>query len=309
MFSNSFVEVLNELSEQVKKKLNKTYYFSEALSYSIEALSYSIEAWCGKLELSQQATRYILEWRNSHEVQDLTNSIWKEWHPKEEERWSILQLRYEKYLEYSKFYNYLDKYCFQLININRDSKNMNIKFILVLAFVATSVGYFLYLLNQQEKEKKEKGITKNVSSSYTDQSPPIQQKVPQFLFLVINARKAEIVETLKKQERIEQNDCETIYRATESLWLGSQNQNKINQKLSDCFSPSNQFIVPEGQESEYDVYLVQIKLKESDDGFKQNVDQLDRIDAFRKLTDLSLQVKVSPRLRVEAYQNTGVYIR
>ena len=62
-------------------------------------------------------------------------------------------------------------------------------------------------------------------------------------------------------------------------------------------------------ESEYDVYLVQIKLKESDDGFKQNVDQLDRIDAFRKLTDLSLQVKVSPRLRVEAYQNTGVYIR
>lgn len=136
---------------------------------------------------------------------------------------------------------------------------------------------------------------KNVVTS----DPYTQEQTPKILILVINSLKQDIIQSLKKYEIIESGNCENLYLATQCLWLGSQDN------LSQNFRYYEQFKVKSQEESEYDVYLVQIELENDDNGFKPDADQLKRISAFRKLTGLS--VKVSDRLRVEVYENTGVY--
>jgi hypothetical protein len=55
--------------------------------------------------------------------------------------------------------------------------------------------------------------------------------------------------------------------------------------------------------------LVDIKLKQADEGFKPSINQIERYDAFRKLANLAVDIKVSDRLQIEAYENLEVYNR
>ncbi|MEG4817742.1 hypothetical protein [Microcoleus sp. K5-D4] len=133
--------------------------------------------------------------------------------------------------------------------------------------------------------------------------PPVLPPPPRSLVLVISASHADFIESLKDKKQIDVSEGEQLYQITRYLWLGSETE--LSQKIPDI----NEYSVAQGAESEYNIYLVEIKLKQSDEGFKPNVNQLDRYDAFRKLADLAGDVKVSDRLKIEAYEKVGVYNR
>jgi len=127
--------------------------------------------------------------------------------------------------------------------------------------------------------------------------------IPPSLVLVISASHADFLESLKDKKQIDVSEGEQLYQITRYLWLGSETE--LSQKIPDI----NEYSVAQEAESEYNIYLVEIKLKQSDEGFKPNVNQLDRYDAFRKLADLAVDIKVSDRLQIEAYEKLEVYNR
>jgi hypothetical protein len=99
------------------------------------------------------------------------------------------------------------------------------------------------------------------------------------------------------------SDGERLYEITKYLWLGSETG------FNEGEASINQYSVSAGKESEYDIYLVYFKLKQPDEGFKPNINQLDRYDAFRKLDYLAIDFKISHRLQMEAYENFEIYNR
>lgn len=285
-----FVKILEQVSNKVK---SKTYPINRHDEYKFESfLPNSIKAWCEELQIDKEVSDRIFQklWTENSKVQNLASEIYKGY----EQSFEILNRNLNPF--YTNFYTILQKNLFKKINIDM---NKNI-IMLLCGFAIVAIGYLIFSNNQQEKQGQS-------SEKEEAKDTPVPSKIPQTLVLVINALKAEIAETLKRQGKINPDDCQAIYRDTESLWIGYQSN--LSSQLKNCFSTSNQFVVPEGEESEYDVYLVQIELEDTDKGFKQNADQLARIDAFRRLADLSVNVKVSPRLRVNAYQDTGVYKR
>jgi hypothetical protein len=134
-------------------------------------------------------------------------------------------------------------------------------------------------------------------------SPPTQRITKQYLVLVVSASQADLLESLQTKRQIDFSDGEALYEITRYLWLGSETD----------FAPRkasiNSSTVSEGEESEYDIYLVYIELNQADEGFKPNVNQLDRYDAFRNLDNLAGKFEISPRLQMEAYGNFDVYNR
>ncbi|MBD1939597.1 hypothetical protein [Microcoleus sp. FACHB-68] len=140
------------------------------------------------------------------------------------------------------------------------------------------------------------------NSSSTVQAFPIQRK--EFLVLVVSALQADFIESLQAKGSIDSKDGESLYEITKYLGLGSKTElPKIKNDMSQ-YSVSK-----EEEESEYDIRLVYIELKQADEGFKPQVNQLDRYDAFRRLADLKVDLTISPRLQMEAYGNLGVYNR
>jgi hypothetical protein len=131
----------------------------------------------------------------------------------------------------------------------------------------------------------------------------IPRSTKQSLVLVISAAQVEFLESLRAKRRIDMNDGERLYEITKYLWLGSEND--FNQGEASI----NQYSVSEGEESEYDIYLICIELNKAEEGLKSNVNQLDRYDAFRNLANLAIKFKISPRLQMEAYENFEVYNR
>lgn len=168
--------------------------------------------------------------------------------------------------------------------------------------------------SQQPTPREEPGKSNSnppAPSISTVQTPPIPTPTlpvkiitKQFLVLVVSHLQADFLESLKAKRRIDFKDGESLYEITKYLWLGDESKYfKIKDNLS-------QYSVSKGQESEYDICLVSIELNQADQGFNSNVNQLDRYDAFRKLADLSsVNLTISPRLQMEAYENIGVYNR
>ncbi len=167
----------------------------------------------------------------------------------------------------------------------------------------------VHWIKQQEDQSQE--LTDRAESRQSVINPPpppvptprSQQITNQFLVLVISATQAEFLESLRAKRRIDMSDGERLYEITKYLWLGSKND--FNQGEASI----NQYSVSEGEESEYDIYLVYFKLKQPDEGFKPNINQLDRYDAFRKLDYLGIDFEISHRLQMEAYGNFEVYNR
>lgn len=133
------------------------------------------------------------------------------------------------------------------------------------------------------------------------QTTPTQKSTKQSLVLVVSASQSDFLESLQAKRRIDISDGETLYEMTKYLWLGSETDfNQSKSKLS-------QYLVAKGEESEYDIYLVYFELNKADERFKSNVNQLDRYDAFRNLDNL--EINITPRLQMEAYENIDVYNR
>ncbi|MEG3935355.1 MULTISPECIES: hypothetical protein [unclassified Microcoleus] len=138
-----------------------------------------------------------------------------------------------------------------------------------------------------------------------DKNAVVQENAKQslVLVLVISASQAEFLESLKDKKHIDVSEGEQLYQITRYLWLGSDTELSLQKP------DINKYSVAKGAESEYDIYLVEIKLKQDDEGFKPKVNQLDRHDAFRNLAGLAVEVKVSDRFQMEAYEKLEVYNR
>ena len=188
------------------------------------------------------------------------------------------------------------------------------EFIVLIAFAITAIGSFIYILNQQKQETtrgeqprqyNSNPLASTFSTVQTPSNPtPSNPRITnQFLILVVSHLQADFLKSLQGKERIDFKDGESLYEITKYLWLGSETEySKIKSNISE-------YLVAKGEESEYDIYLVYIKLDQADEGFTSNVDQLDRYDAFRKLADLSVNLTISDRLQMEAYGNIEVYNR
>ncbi|MFM6462679.1 MAG: hypothetical protein ACKPGC_10180 [Planktothrix sp.] len=288
-----FVKILNILNE-IADKIKRDYPGSGHDHFFI-----AIHIWCKKLKLEDNDTKYIKDMYCQPEVNELINYLEEEW--KWLREWHLFKIR-------SKFYN------LKVWEPLKDN-NENIKFKVAIAFAITAICYCIYKLDKPDEEqqitRREETIKSSNDLSFTVQNPSDKTLPPspnptitkQFLVLVVSHAEAGFLESLQAKRRIDFKDGESLYEITKYLWVGAEDKySKIEANISD-------YSVAKGAESEYDIYLVSIELNQADEGFNSNVNQLDRYDAFRKLADLAVNFKISPRLRIEAYENIGVYNR
>lgn len=297
-----FVQILNQVTEQTNRECQGSRYVRDYLIHAIAI-------WCNELTMPPDITDYILRGYRQHQINELTAYIYQEWEPKPKEKFTFSGR--EKYYELSKLYSIVNKTIFNQINMRSE----NMKFIVLIAFGITAVGYFIYIFNQQKQQKtarREEPRPDNpnplATSISTVQTPPIpttpvQTITKQFLVLVVSALQADFLESLAAKRHINSNDGEAFYDITKYLWLGFESE--FSQRTANI----NRYSVSKGEESEYDIYLVYLELKQADEGFNPTVNQLDRYDAFRKLADLAVNLTISPRLQMEAYGNFEVYSR
>ena len=289
IFPDSFAQLLDVLSCEVENKVRREN--KDKLLFR-DCLDCAVESWCCKLEFSDEVTCSISQWQKS-ETKEITEDIWSEWIPKKTNSIWGTQTSISKFREYI-----LTKI------VNRMNRNINdLNFILLIALVVTGVGYALYLLRQSEKQAPSSKSSQPVST------PPFRQEKAYrswTLVLVINAGQEEIIQSLKTNRRVTQNEVEVLYSATQALWMDSEaafSKSELKSRFSDAREER------ESKKSEYDVHFLQIELSKHDPGFCPNVNQIDRLDAFRRLPENSGKVVVSPRLPSKAYENTDVYSR
>lgn len=187
------------------------------------------------------------------------------------------------------------------INIKETKNNMSNKMLLLIAFVLTGVGLLLFLLNKKEKTNNSREY-KERSNTYLPYQP-LQEKY--VLALLINGdRNQKLIQSLKNSSYLKPEDSRQLYNATQALWIGSKTEFERS-KIKSEFNNSDLLTT----KSEYDVYFVSIELNEIDPGFKQNANQMDRIDAFKELANKGDKITVSERLLSKAYENTEFYSR
>jgi len=299
-----FVEKLKQVTAQTIRERQGSKDFRGDLSHAIGI-------WCNQFNMSQDITDYILTGYYQPEIQRLTNYIHEEGRT-ENKIWKIPTLFGDaptRFKVANPFYQHINA-LFYRMNIRSE----DMKFIVLIAFAITAIGYFIYRLNQQKQETtrgeepRPYNTTPLSPTVSTVQTPSIlTSSIPkntnQFLILVVSHSQEDFIKSLVAKSRINSNDGESLYEITKYLWLGSETEySKIKSNISE-------YLVAKGEESEYDIYLVYIKLNQADEGFTSNVDQLDRYDAFRKLADLSVNLTISDRLQMEAYGNIEVYNR
>lgn len=302
-----FVEKLNQVTAQTIRERQGSKDFRKDLSHAIGI-------WCHQFNMSQDITDYILRGYDQPEIQRLTNYICEEGRTENKifrgKIQTIFGDDFKRFTVANPFYQHINA-LFYRMNIRSE----DMKFIVLIAFAITAIGYFIYTLNQQKQQqtaRREDPRQYNPNPPAPSVSivqtppipiPPVQRITKQFLVLVVSALQADFLESLKAKGRIDYKDGESLYEITKYLWLGSESEfSKIEANLS-------QYLVSKGQESEYDICLVYLELKQADEGFTPTVNQLDRYDAFRKLADLSVNLTISDRLQMEAYGNIEVYNR
>ncbi|MDZ8083769.1 MAG: hypothetical protein RMX35_32465 [Nostoc sp. DcaGUA01] len=173
------------------------------------------------------------------------------------------------------------------------------KVLVTIAFGITAVAYLLYKINQKEQKLQPVTPREEPRQSVSNYPiPQVQRITEHYLVLVTSASQTYFLESLeakiKNRQRIDVSDGEELYKVTQYLWLG------YKPELLETKSGIDQYSVSKGEESGYDIRLVYIKLKQPDQGFHPNMNQLDRYDAFRKLAYLAESFEISTRLTIKA---------
>ena len=121
--------------------------------------------------------------------------------------------------------------------------------------------------------------------------------------LVLNADKnANIIEKLRTSG-LSGLSKDELYSATQSLY--EDTQSNVDAKFSHLFSGARP---PDN--NEYDVHLVRLRgVSPSLRGLNRGANQMDRLDAFRKIHENRVKVDVSPRVDSYAYAADHIYIR
>ncbi len=184
----------------------------------------------------------------------------------------------------------------------------------VISEIKKQYVYFVYKLKESQQEpenelKSDKFLSYPPSSSpispsvSTTVEPPVKLTFKQSLILVIPAAQTSIIEPVQVTKKIDYEQGEKLYQVTQSLCQENQ------ETLMDKWNTIQQFETQPEEVNEYDIYLIKIDLKETEEGFKPTVNQLERHDAFKKLYDLATNVEVSSRLKMEAASIFDVYYR
>lgn len=298
----SFVEIVEIISEKVSDELERKY---NRLSINIPfhtKLSYAIQLWCSELKIDDNITNYINQGYQLEPVKGITEFFWKE-AISENKNYNI-QISFWQVQTFT-----IKNQFYQWINYFLNKMNIRIgdmKLIAVIAFGVTAVGYWLYIISRQKQppqQQPSRQVPKQYAHTDNPSSSSVQVVTKKFLVLVISASHTDFLESLKAKKVIDINDAERLYKVTKYLWVGSESSFKQKQANFKNYS-----VFP-GKESEYDINLVYIELKQNDEGFKPNINQLDRYDAFRKLPGFRVNFDISPRLQMEAYENFEVYNR
>ena len=187
-------------------------------------------------------------------------------------------------------------------------KDGNMEPIILIAFVTVSTISAISVVNrfsnsrlrQRNNQIDDKFPPSPIALPYDRERKDTQPDLEYSLVLVIYAAQKNLADSIRLKGRIDIEDSEILYRATQYL-------SKNNKSTENIKNQMNRFHVSE--ESEYDVYLLAIKLRQDDPRFNKGVNQLDRVDAFRELPNLALRVEVSERLKMEAYADFDVYVR
>lgn len=294
-----FVQILNQVADQNQRECQNGKYIYDDLSNAIKI-------WCHQLDIPQEITNDIRRgYKQFYKIEELTDYLEQGYGSKQQEEINVLeQLGKLKNSLLNNTLNNFVEYFFNRLNI----RSNNMKIIALIAFIITAVGYWIYIINhKKEQPEKQQQFThrtevKQHESVRNVPSPPVKI-TRQFLVLVIAAAQSDVINSIAAQRRIDFNDGEQLYELTKNLWLGSETDfHQIKSNL-------NRYVVAEEEKSEYDIKLLYLQLKQSDQGFQQNVNQLERYDAFRKLSDLVVNFEISPRLQIEAYENFEVYSR
>jgi hypothetical protein len=297
MFAQKVEEISHQLRCQIERRYQRHY---TNIPFGIK-LSDAIELWCLELNIYDNITSYILDGCKLSSVKQLTECIWQE-AVQDKKTWKIPTPFGEAptfLTTENQFYNQINSF-FNLMRIGTEDTQL----IVLIGFGITTVGYFLYGINRKGQQLQQSTpIEKSREYVPNPLSSSVQNINKYFLALVISASKEEFLKSIDNKGRIDFNVGEELYEMTQYLWLGSETA--FNQSIHSI----NQYLVSEGKESEYDIHLVSFELKQAHEGFKPNINQLDRYDAFRKLSDLVVNFEISPRLRMEAYENLEVYNR
>lgn len=298
ILSTNLYVLINQVSTQVNDKLtkNKTNTFYDAFNYAIEE-------WCKRLEtvkilnFASKNTDDITVKVSNEDVKKLSKYIYKEWDYKE-----II----EKVTLRRPFYS-LFKPIFKLLKIGESQVN----FIVLLAFVIVAVLFLAYILNNKQKETTDLEDSENLNQAdiRQDQTSKVEpivfqpNPVQKSLILVIPAEKSYLIELLINNQtvRLTKQDCSNLYNATRYLCLDIPEN--LSRQLS---SINNELFVKEGEESASDIYFVKIdNINAKEQGFQPNANKNVKTNAFYRL--VNLQAMVTPRYRLEAYQNFNVY--
>lgn len=268
IFSDSFTKVLDELSEEIKRELQR----NPGKDNFADVVELSVKNWCRELKISDEVTFYIRDWRQQTEINNLICYVWEKHKPQNSKAINYCS---QHEIEASNFSNYVKK----LFNLEQAT---NVKFILLIAFVLTCVGFIIYYSRPQSSQKEQKQI--GGATALGQQYALSPDRTTWILVLIINAEKENILQSLKRNRRVMLNEGEILYRATQALWVGSKTE-LFKSRLGNGFS--NNPSMQESEKSEYDVCFVQIEIYKPDPGFAPNANQLDRIDAFRNLPNNS----------------------
>ena len=156
--------------------------------------------------------------------------------------------------------------------------------------------------NDWGKDKSEQGL-KSVTKS------PKKEKYQQIsttytLVLAVRATNPYILDGLQEGNYVSSENADRLYQLAKFLWVGSKQEFTSN--FSDLFF--HRYLgMDTSEESEYDIYLLGIQIREYDQGFAKNAKSNRRFDAFQRLSEIGQLVNISGRLPASACENKGFY--
>lgn len=168
---------------------------------------------------------------------------------------------------------------------------------LVIVVLVTIIFYGRQGYQGRERLKAEKTFDKDLISSTKS------------LFIIVNAERDDLISTLSdaSQGSTDVNWkmlSDKLYKSSKALWMGSS-QSLEAHNIRDVLQ---RFQISD-LNSEYDVHVVEVSLREFDVGFDRNANPVDRRDAFARLaSNCTKIIQVSPRLASSSCEGFGFYI-
>lgn len=164
---------------------------------------------------------------------------------------------------------------------------------LLIALAVAAAGYVIYRLARPRSHPTES------RPAHTPAARPDRWS----LVLVVNAERSRVIGGLR-DGGVVSLDGDQLYQATQALWFGPAADFEAS-SLSSWFDETREVV----ENSEYDVHLIKLELDGDDRGLRRNANQMDRLDAFRRVKAKGYKCVVSPRLPSDAYGTTDVYSR